>query len=367
MLNTHTVKAARKHRCEIVTYEWLTDTIQLFDYDQKKKKTRKAPTSLYHPGKPRDGDAISNPFKFSETQAKSGKKKEVSPAAADATAVEHDDDAQAAEGVAETGMKHLTISEEGTSQMRAEEKDSRKLSESGEGKGTIVIDDTKEASTPVKNESGKPSGKPKKKAKVEDQEPPVDLGLYEICKGKAGPLQIELWKPDKHGNERGSLRVLELWESKSEPKTYLFGFKKYPTADPSTCIRRFPSKAPGDKKHELREFTSSFWDHTGVHWKKRDSRPSKGPYYYLSSAAAPGKTAVSSGHKNDSSELGSEKKQNQTSSVTVSQEQRDGDRETSSKRKSGLPEERPAKAFKVTKPLVVGGPAKTTNDGYNTS
>lgn len=355
-LNTRTVKAARKNRCKIVTYEWLTDTFQLLDYHNKKK----APTSLYHPGKPRDGDAISNLFKISETKAKSGKKKG-SPAAADATAVKHDDDAQAAEEAAETGMKHLTISEEGTSQKSAEEKDSRKPSDSGEEKGTKVIDDTKEASTPVKKESGKPAGKPKKKAKVKDQEPPVDLDLYDICKSEAGLLQIELWKPDEHGNERGSLRVLELWESKSEPKTYLFGFKKYPTADPSTCIRRFPSKVPGDKKHELWEFTSSFWDHTGVHWHHRDSRPSKGPYYYLSSAA-PGKTAASSGHKNESSEHGREKEQNQTSSVAVPREQRDGDRETSSKRKSGFSEERPAKAFKVTKPLVADGPAKTTND-----
>lgn len=280
--------------------------------------------------------------------------------------MEHDDDAKAAEVVAETGMKHLTITEEGTSQKSAEEKDSRKPSESGEEKSTKVIDDTKKASTPVRKESGKPAGKPKKKAKTKDQEPPVDLDLYDICKGEAGLLQIELWKPDDHGNERGSLRVLELWESKSEPKTYLFGLKRYPTADPNTCFRRFPSKAPGDKKHEFGEFQLSFEDHTGVRWHHRDSRPSKGPYYYLSSAAL-GKTAASSGHKNDSSELESEKKQNQTSSVAVSQEQRDGDRETSSKRKSAFSEERPAKAFKVTNSLVVGGPAKTTNDGSRTA
>lgn len=280
--------------------------------------------------------------------------------------MKHDDDAQAAEEGAETGMKHLTISEEGTSQKSAEKKDSRKPSESGEEKGTKVIDDTKEASTPVKKESGKPAGKPKKKAKVKDQEPPVDLDLYDICKTEAGLLQIELWKPDEHGNERGSLRVLELWESKSEPKTYLFGLRRYPTADPSTCIRSFPSKAPGDKKHEFGEFQLSFGDHTGVRWHHRDSRPSKGPYYYLSSAA-PRKTDASSGHKNESSEPGSEKKKNQTSSVAVPQEQCDGDGETSSKRKSGFSEERPAKAFKVTKPLVVGEPAKTTNDGPRTA
>lgn len=366
MLNTHTVKAARKHRCEIVTYEWLTDTIQLFDYDQKKKKTRKAPTSLYHPGKPRDGDAISNLFKFSETQAKSGKKKEVSPAAADATAVEHDDDAQAAEEVAETAMKHLTISEEGTSQKNAEEKGSRKLPESGEEKGTIVIDDTKEASTPVNKESGKPTGKPKKKAKLEDQEPPVDLSLYEICKDESGLLQIELWKADKHGNERAIRCVLELHESKSEPKTYLFGARRYPKPGSKVCLRRFLSEAPGDKEREFKKFSSSFRSFTKIDWHQRDSMPSKGPYYFRS-PADPAKNVGNASNENKLHEFGAQKKRNQTSSLAVPQGQRDGDRKTLPKRKSGFPDERPAKAFKVTKPLVVGGPAKTTNDGYNTS
>lgn len=263
-------------------------------------------------------------------------------------------------------MKHLTISEEGTSQKSAEEKGSRKLPKSGEGKGTIVIDDTKTASTPVKDESGKPSGKPKKKAKLEDQEPPVDLSLYDICKDESGLLQIELWKADNYGNERAIRCVLELHESKSEPKTYLFGARRYLKPGSNCFLRSFLSEAPGDKKREFRKFRSSFRSFTNIDWHQRDSMPSKGPYYFRS-PAVPAKNTGNASNEHKLDGFGGEKEQNQTSSVAVPQGQRDGDRKTLSKRKSGFPDERPAKALKVTKPLVVGGPAKTTNDGYNTS
>lgn len=290
----------------------------------------------------------------------------MSAAEADTTAVEHDDDAQAAEEVAETGMKHLTISEEGTSQKSAEEKGSRKPSESGEEKGTIVIDDTKEASTSVKEETGEPTGKPKKKAKLEDQEPPVDLSLYDICKDESGLLQIELWKADKQGNERAIRCVLELFESKSEPKTYLFGARRYPKPGSKVCLRRFLSEAPGDKEREFKKFSSSFRSFTKIDWHQRDSMPSKGPYYFQS-PAVPAKKIGNGSNEHNLNEFGGEKKRNGTSSVAVPQKERDGDRQTSSKRKSTFPDKQPAKVFKVTKPLVVGGPAKTTNDGYNTS
>ncbi|ROW13070.1 hypothetical protein VPNG_05943 [Cytospora leucostoma] len=46
--NSKKVRYARRKECEIVTYEWLDDTILL--YDQLK---RKAPPSLYHPGEDR--------------------------------------------------------------------------------------------------------------------------------------------------------------------------------------------------------------------------------------------------------------------------------------------------------------------------
>lgn len=274
--------------------------------------------------------------------------------------MKHDDDARAAEEVAETGMKHLAISEEKDSQNGTEEKDPQKVSEAAEGKATKGTADVKGASTPVSKESGKPTGKPGKSAKLRDQEPPVDLSLYATCKDESGLRQIEIWKPDKHGNARGTRWVLELYESKAEPRTYLFGARKYPKPGSSACIRNFPSKAPGDKKHELRELKRFFWIYTGVLWRQRDSLPGEGPYYYLSSAA-PEKTVGSAGHKNGPNELEARDEQKSTSSVTVPHEHGDRDDKTSVKRRSSFSDERPAKAFKVTKPSVASNSAKVTD------
>ncbi|KAK7711335.1 hypothetical protein SLS64_005358 [Diaporthe eres] len=348
------VKAARKYGCKIVTYEWLTDTFQLLDYHKKK-----APPSLYHPGKPRDGDAISDLFKKSETKPKAVKKKKASPAAADTTAVKHDDDARAAEEVAETGMKHLAISEEKDSQKSSEEKKSPNPSEAGEGKDTKAIDDMKGASTSVSKESGKPTGKPEKSAKVKNKEPPVDLRLYNICKDESGLHQIEVSKPDRHGNERGCRLVLELYESKSEPKTYLFGATKYPVQGSGACATHFSSEASGDKKLEFQKYRSVFRQCTGVRWHQRDSIPSKGKYCYRS-PIIPGNKIGSASHENKSKELGGGKGQ-ATSHVADLR-----DRETSFKRKRSFSEERPAKAFKVTKPSIPGNSANVTKGGSKT-
>lgn len=277
-----------------------------------------------------------------------------------------EDNARAAEEVAETGMKQLTISGETVSQLSSEETDPPRVSEAGEDDGTKVVDDKKGASMPVDKESDKPTGKPKKKAKLKDQEPPDDLSLYVIYKDESALYQIEVCKTDKHGNEGGCRWVLELYESKSEPKTYLFGAKQYPTAASSAFIRRFPSKAPGEKERQLKKFKDSFRNWTQVDWSERDSMPSKGPYYYLS-PAVPGKKVGSTSHENKLGELGREEKGNLTGAIAVPHGQRDDDGETSSKRKSGFSEERPAKAFKVTKPSVVGDSAKTTNGGPKTA
>lgn len=280
--------------------------------------------------------------------------------------MEHEDDAGAAGEVDETGMKQLTISEEKVSQVSSEETDPPRVSEAGEESGTKVVNDRKEASMPIDKESGKPIGKPENSAKSKDQEPPVDLSLYVVCKDESGLHQIEVCKPDKHGNGRGYRWVLELFESKSEPKTYLFGGRKYPSLGSSFCIRRFPSKAPGDKEREFNKYRASFQKLTQVNWDQRDSIPSKGPYYYRSPAVS-GQKIGSNSHEN-MNDLGREKNGNPTSSDAVPHRQRDGERgETSSKRKSDFSEVRPAKAFKVTKPPVVGDSTKDTNGGPKTA
>lgn len=282
------------------------------------------------------------------------------------TAMEQEEDARAAEEAAETGMEQLTISGEKVSQVSSEKTDPPRVSEAGEESGAKVIDDKEEAGMPVDKENDKPAGKPKKRAMPEDQQPPVDLDLYAIYKDESGLYQTEVCKTDRHGNEGGCRCILELYESKSEPKKYLFGAKKYPTAASSACFRRFPSRAPGEKERQLKKFKVNFRNWTQVDWSERDSMPSKGPYYYLS-PAVPGKKVGSTSHENKLDELGREEKGNLTGAVAVPHGQRDDDGETSSKRKSGFSEERPAKAFKVTKPSVVGDSAKTTNGGSKTT
>lgn len=227
--------------------------------------------------------------------------------------------------------------------------------EAGEGKDTKAIDDMKGASTPVNKESGQPTGKPEKMAKLKNKEPPVDLRLYDICKDESGLHQIEVWKPDKHGNERGCRWVLELYESKSEPKTYLFGATKYSVQGSSSCATCFSSEASGDKKLEFQKYKSAFRQCTGVRWHQRDSMPSKEGKYCYRPPIIPKNKIGSASHENKSKELGGDKGQ-RTSRVADHR-----DRETSSKRKRSFSEERPAKAFKVTKPSVASNSAKVTN------
>lgn len=290
--------------------------------------------------------------------------------------MEHDDDAQAAEEVAETGMKQLAISEEKDSQKSSEEEEPLKPSEAGEEKGTKVVDGKKGASTSVSKESGKPTKKPEKSAKSKNEKPRVHLSLYVIYKDESGLHKIDVWKPDKHGNARGCRLVLELFESKSEPKTYLFGLRVYPTPGSSKYIRRFPDnasgdKAPGDnaaggKEHEISEFRSFFRRRTGVNWQERNSVPSKGPFYYLPPAVS-GKKIESASHENKFDELGGERRQI-TSHVAKPRDPRDHrDRETSFKRKKSFSEEPPVRAFKVTKPSVSSNSAKVTNGGSKTA
>lgn len=353
----------------MVTYEWLTDTFQLWDYQRKR-----APPSLYHPGKDRDGKAISDLFKKSEQKPKAVKK--ATPVAADTTAVYGgDEDAAAAEEAVGNGMEHLTISEkkeslvvvgEEISQKISEGKVPQKVSEAGDGRATQAADGIKGASTPVNKESGKPAGKPEKNTRVKDQEPPVDLSLYAVCEDESGLHQVEVWKPDRHGNARGCRWVLELYESKSVPKTYLFGATKYPNPGSGACIRRFPSKAPRDKEHELQELRFFFWNRTRVLWRQRDSMPSKGPFYYLSPAVS-GKAVGGGSHKNTFDQLGERKDWNPTGSVAVPHEHHDSDRKTSVKRKRSFSEERPTKAFKVTKPVVTSDSANANNGGSKTA
>ncbi|KAJ0118317.1 hypothetical protein J7T55_009100 [Diaporthe amygdali] len=317
------VQSARKRGCYIVTYEWLADTIQLHDYHDKKK----APPNLYHPRRARDGDAISNLY----TGKKKRKTAKQAPVGALETAArDGDDETKAEKGIAETEIKHSTI---------PEETDPPNVSEALEKESKKVVDDKKKAGILANKASSKAAGKAAGKAstKPKNKEPPVDLSLYSVCKDEPGLHSIEVSKP-------GLRLILELFESKSEPKKFLFGARKYKTKDPGFCARCFPSSVPGSKKHEFKQFRLFFWQCTGVHWHQRNSVPSKGPFYYQS-PALPEKTTISTGHKETSSQLGGTKKRQSMGFEAFSREH--CDHKTSMKRKRCYSEElTPARALK---------------------
>lgn len=300
-------------------------------------------------------------------------KKKMAPGETDPTTAEGDDNAGTADETAETGMKRLNISEDEMPPKISEEEEPAKASgyeelstssEAGEGNDTEVTDDASVGSTAVDKENGKPTEELEESARSKDQEPPVDLNLYAICNDESGPHQIEVCKPDEHGNARGCRLIMELYESKLEPRTYLFGARKYPKPGSSTCIRRFSPEAHGDKEPVLERYKAFFRKCTGVDWHERDSVPSRGPFSYLSAAVA-GKKTGGANHENKMNELEGEMRQNPMSHV--GDDHLHHKPETSSKRKSSFEEERLTKALKVTKPSVVGDSTKANNSGSKTA
>lgn len=252
-----------------------------------------------------------------------------------------DDETKAEKGIAETEIKHSTI---------PEETDPPNVSEALDKESKKVVDDKKKAGILANKASSKAAGKASTKPK--NKEPPVDLSFYSVCKDEPGLHSIEVSKP-------GLRLILELFESKSEPKKFLFGARKYKTKDPGFCARCFPSSVPGSKKHEFKQFRLFFWQCTGVHWHQRNSVPSKGPFYYQS-PALPEKTTISTGHKETSSQLGGTKERKSMGFEAFSREH--CDHKTSMKRKRCYSEELPpARALKVSKPLIADNASKTTN------
>jgi hypothetical protein len=327
--------------------------LQLWDYHK-----RRAPPELYHPGHVRDGEAISALFRKGEKKAKSVEK--VALPAADSAAVSGADDASAVEEAAETGSEQVATPEEKSSQKSSGDQDSPKSSGSGEGKGTIVFDHIKRLGNPATNESDEPAGKPENGARVKDQAPPVDLSRFTIYRDDSGLYQAEVRK-------QGRRYILELYESKSAPKTYLFGTRVYQKPGSSTCVRHFPSKTPRDKEHELERFKSRYWRCTGKRWGQRDSNLSNGSGPDHQPQAVPKKTTDSAGPKNKLDELGKVKKQNPTKSLAVPHRHRQVDLKTAFKRKGSSSEKQPAKKLKVTKHSVAGGSGEVTNGGSKTA
>lgn len=378
----------------------LTHT-RLWDYGK-----RKAPPRLYHPGKPRNGDAISGLFlkkkEIKNKERKCNALKQVPLAAADPPTVEGDDDAGAAGPTVETGTPRQKVPEvskpsnvsgagnkdnckvvddkeegstpankesnkiTGKSKVDAEqtaktemkrqvsaERSLKIVSESGKKECKKVVDEKKKARMPVKKdprEGGKVDGEPK----MENGDPPVDLKQYVVSMGRSGLYSIEISSLDKIGSSRGWQLTLELFESKSDPKTYLFGARKFNAQDSGSCERYFPSKFPGDKECELTELRKFFQEFTGVDWHQRDSVRSTGPYYYQSSAL-PGRVIDSVDRKDKSDQPGGFKEHNSIGSDANSREP--CDRNFLLKRKRSFSEEpqhtaKTSKASKKSKTVV---------------
>ncbi|POS73450.1 hypothetical protein DHEL01_v208152 [Diaporthe helianthi] len=315
------MNAARKLGCHIVTYEWLTDTLQLLDCHK-----RKAPPGLYHPGKARDGEAISAVFRKSEKKFRPSKQKALT--AMESTSVSGEDDARAG-GASKHGPKHSARRGEESTQNSSEKKG--QLGSSGLKDSEVIklIDGIKRPGNPADSKSDKPAGMPKDGAKAENHEPHIDLSRFSIYRDETGPYQVEVFN-------QGHRHILELYESKSTPKKYLFSIRVYQKSGSSKCDRRFPSKTPRDKDHELERFRSRFWRMSGKRWRQRDSNP-------------------------NNEKLGKYKKESHpASSPVVPHRQRQVDLKTSFKRKSSFSDNRPAKELKVTKYSTAGESGKAS-------
>lgn len=348
-LNPLKVKTARKFGCHIVTYEWLTDTLQLLDY-----QNRKAPPGLYHPGVVRDDEAISALFRKREKKARPAKEKALT--ATESTAVCGEDNARAAEA-AENGPERLAISGEGSIQKKPEKKCPPKSSDFEDSKATNIVDGISKHGNSVDNKSDKPAGKLKDGVKVENSEPCIDLSRFTIYRDKCGPYQVEV-------HSQGYRCVLELFESKSTPKTYLFGIGEYLRPNSSICTRRFPSKTPRDKDHELEKFRSRFWRMSGARWPQQETNASNGAVSVRQPRPVPNTTTSSANYKNNLNEIGELKKESTTSCLAIAHKYRQVDLKTSFKRKSSFPENRPAKELKVTKFSIAGGSGKPKNGEF---
>lgn len=348
-----TVKAARKLGCHIVTYEWLTDTLQLLDYHK-----RKAPPELYHPRDVRDGEAISALFR--KTEKKCRPVKEKSRTATESTAMSGEDEARAGEA-AEDGPNRLATSEEERIQRKSEKKEPPKPSYFGERKVSKAVDDTKRLGNPVSNKSDKAARKPEDGVKHEKIEPSVDLSRFIIYRDDIGPYQTEVFY-------KGRRHVLELYESRSAPKTYLFSSGVYPKPASSKCIRHFPSKTPRDKERELRKFKSYFWRMTEKRWRQPESNLSNGSSPGCQPRPVPKTTFGSANYKKNSDGLEKFKKEGHPEkSLVIPREQRQVDLKTSFKRKSSFSETRPAKELKVTKYSIAGRSDEAKNGGSKTA
>ncbi|KAI3398487.1 hypothetical protein diail_9169 [Diaporthe ilicicola] len=349
------VKSARKHGCHIVTYEWLTDTIQLWDYQK-----RNAPPDLYHPGEPRDGNAISDLY-YKKEKKKRKASEQVPLGTVNSTTMDGDDGggASAAEPTVGTGMEgQKIIGDKGLPSASASDKKQIEM----------AFDDKDKASIPANKERSKLPGKPKTCAESRTEDPAVDLNLFVVSRGKTGLYSIEVSKPGKLESPQGSRWMLELFESEAEPKKYLFRAREYMTEGSGICRSYFPSKAPGDKKNELAEFRNFFQQRTGVDWHQRDEVPSTGPFYYQPPGAL-AKAIGSTSHKDGFDQLEGSKGRSSTSSGVVFR--KPCDRKISLRRKRSCSEgechARACKALELSKPSVAVDSAKATDCGYRTA
>lgn len=253
------VKYAQRKKCAIVTYEWLDDTILL--YDQFKKK---APTSLYHPGQCRPVNEI---LALYRKKSKAGRR-----AWKDATASNPDrkeDDGNATKKESENPVVLQEI-------QRSKPKD----------KYAAVVEQ-KNASVSPGNEGLQPNasgGGMRDVLGIPHSQ--VDHRLYKILKDPTDgfPFKVEICRPDECGNPRGKKWVLQLFESKSTPNFYKFGPVHFEREGARHRHGRGSAQAR-PKDLAMNEFKDFFAAKTGIKWEERllradDRRKGRGYRYH---------------------------------------------------------------------------------------
>lgn len=219
-------------------------------YDQFK---RKAPTRLYHPGKPRPKKAILALYSRPRRASKEVK--------AD-TNVNSQDKKEDKSNVAKVDYERPALLEDG----QGTKGDGKKT----EHKPPSVVKQ-KQAQSPQENRAQGPKALDKARPQLAGiPHAHAPSGAYHIYRDPRDgfPYQVEISRRDDRGNPRGKRWVLQLFESKSSPKDYRFAPVLFERQGDRHKVARV-SEAAGPLHAAMREFENFFASRTGVRWEDR--------------------------------------------------------------------------------------------------
>ncbi|ROW12354.1 hypothetical protein VMCG_00407 [Cytospora schulzeri] len=245
------VKLAQRIKCKIVTYEWLEDAILL--HDQLKKK---APTNLYHPGKPRAAEKILALYKRKQPKA-INKKVQADAEAGTPSRTKDDMDTTEKENEDSVVLVKSHVSTSAGNRRKGDEDPGENMRPSSFQHMPKVPKD----------------GTPKM---VGISHPRIKLDSHQIYKDPTDGFlfQVEISRADGYGDPRGKRWLLQLLETKETPKLYRFTsiYFKYAGAPPN---KGRGSGADLQKDLAMKEFKDFFSRKTGFKWEERLLKASK--------------------------------------------------------------------------------------------